>query len=261
MQSCLSVSSSLPPWLDSLPTSLATMSGFSSSVLLGESPSSAQFFSEMRYFLWFHLCHRCAVFHTLLLAVPTMTRWTRVDPQKTISSNISHLWWNSKSPDFDNLQACWLPKYQYDHDARRCQAQVSILHFYQICSNLPPMWRWEKCPDTSCTVIQNPLEKDKDPVPIYFEMNNCKLDCPKVTRTINWPCPWARAMLHDCLDQNSNMTSTPSADGDHADEQLHGSNRDLRKHDLRPNCRDSWNGQTLQGVVVKNVLGQNNPIT
>merc|ERR1719347_846286 len=41
--------------------------------------------------------------------------------------------------------------------------------------------KWEKCPDTSCTVIQNPLEKDKDPVPIYFEMNNCKLDCPKLT--------------------------------------------------------------------------------
>ena len=254
MQSCLSVSSSLPPWLDSLPTSLATMSGFSCSALLGESPTSTQFFSEMRYFLWFTgaqsftpFCWRSQPWqgeHGLILNIV-----------------ISHLWWYLKSPDFANLQACWLPKYQYDHDARRCQAQVSILHFYQICSNLSPMWRWEKCPDTSCTVIQNPLEKDKDPVPIYFEMNNCKLDCPKVTRTINWPCPWARAMLHDCLDQNSNMTSTPSADGDHADEQLHGSNRDLRKHDLRPNCRDSWNGQTLQGIVVTNVFGQINPIT
>merc|ERR1719350_1901730 len=37
--------------------------------------------------------------------------------------------------------------------------------------------KWERCPDTSCTLIQNPLEKDKDPVPIYFEMNNCELEC------------------------------------------------------------------------------------
>ena len=51
------------------------------------------------------------------------------------------------------------------------------------------------CPDTSCTVIQNPLEKDKDPVPIYFEMNNCKLDCPKVN-----------------YDQYSNVTQNVSAD-------------------------------------------------
>merc|ERR1719369_780353 len=33
----------------------------------------------------------------------------------------------------------------------------------------------------TCSVIQNPREKDKDPVPIYFEMNNCVLDCPRLT--------------------------------------------------------------------------------
>jgi len=75
----------------------------------------------------------CAVFHTLLLAVPTMTR--HVDYPNT-NMTMTH-------------------------------GDVKL--------------QWQNCPDTSCTVIQNPLEKDKDPVPIYFEMNNCKLECPKLT--------------------------------------------------------------------------------
>ena len=28
--------------------------------------------------------------------------------------------------------------------------------------------------------IRNPEEKEKDPIPIYFEMNNCNLTCPKL---------------------------------------------------------------------------------
>jgi len=74
----------------------------------------------------------CAVFHTLLLAVPTMTR--HVDYPPTNMTMVG--------------------------------GEVKL--------------QWELCEDRSCTVIQNPREKDKDPVPIYFEMNNCTLHCPKL---------------------------------------------------------------------------------
>lgn len=72
----------------------------------------------------------CALFHTLLLAVPTMTR-------------------------------------HVDYPATNMTMTAGEVHL-----------KWEKCPDSTCTMIQNPLEKDKDPVPIYFEMNNCTLECP-----------------------------------------------------------------------------------
>merc|ERR1719228_3220171 len=39
---------------------------------------------------------------------------------------------------------------------------------------------WDLCPDSSCTLILNPREKDKDPVPIFYEMNNCELECPRL---------------------------------------------------------------------------------
>jgi len=40
---------------------------------------------------------------------------------------------------------------------------------------------WNLCPgpDTSCTHIRNPEEKEKDPIPIYFELNKCHYDCSK----------------------------------------------------------------------------------
>ena len=94
--------------------------------------------------------------------------------------------------------------------------------------------RWQNCPDTSCTVIQNPLEKDKDPVPIYFEMNNCKLECPKVI-----------------YDRDQYVTRRLSADRDHADEQLHGDRCHLRKHHLRPDRRHCRDGQALQGLLFR----------
>jgi len=84
----------------------------------------------------------CALFHTLLLAVPTMTR--HVDYPST--------------------------------NMTMTAGDVQL--------------NWDRCPDSTCTTIQNPLEKDKDPVPIYFEMNNCTLDCP---------------MLRDLIMKNSYM--------------------------------------------------------
>ena len=44
-------------------------------------------------------------------------------------------------------------------------------------------------------IARNPEEKEKDPIPIYFEMNNCSLTCPKLTDLMvaqvscDWPTP------------------------------------------------------------------------
>ena len=44
-------------------------------------------------------------------------------------------------------------------------------------------------------MARNPEEKEKDPIPIYFEMNNCALTCPKLTDLMvaqvscDWPTP------------------------------------------------------------------------
>jgi len=74
----------------------------------------------------------CALFHTLLLAVPTMTHHVDYPPtQMTMRGADVHL-------------------------------------------------NWDLCPDSSCTLILNPREKDKDPVPIFYEMNNCELECPRL---------------------------------------------------------------------------------
>lgn len=73
----------------------------------------------------------CAVFHTLLLAVPT----------------------NLHRVDYPETNMTW--------------EQTSV--------NL----KWEHCPDREdCTTIRNPEEKEKDPLPIFFEMNDCDLNCP-----------------------------------------------------------------------------------
>ena len=45
------------------------------------------------------------------------------------------------------------------------------------------------------SMSRNPEEKEKDPIPIYFEMNNCALTCPKLTDLMvaqvscDWPTP------------------------------------------------------------------------
>ena len=72
----------------------------------------------------------CAIFHTLLLAVPTMNK-------------------------------------QVDYPDTKMTMQASKVTL-----------EWEKCiEETKCSKIRNPAEKDKDPVPIYFEMNHCELEC------------------------------------------------------------------------------------
>jgi len=72
----------------------------------------------------------CAIFHTLLLAVPT---------------NLSHV-------DYPNTKLT-----MRDTD-------VSL--------------KWAQCGEKACTKIRNPEVEEKDPLPIFFEMNNCTLDCP-----------------------------------------------------------------------------------
>jgi len=78
----------------------------------------------------------CAIFHTLLLAVPT---------------NLSHVDYPQTNLTMTN-------------------SAVSL--------------KWEPCGDNAgneaCTKIKNPEEEEKDPLPIFFEMNNCHLDCPKL---------------------------------------------------------------------------------
>merc|ERR1719516_213394 len=74
----------------------------------------------------------CAIFHTLLLAVPT---------------NLSHV--------------------DYPHTTLTMKdTDVSL--------------KWAACGEKACTKIRNPEVKEKDPLPIFFEMNNCTLDCPQL---------------------------------------------------------------------------------
>jgi len=41
--------------------------------------------------------------------------------------------------------------------------------------------KWKPCDaEKACTKIRNPEEKEKDPIPIYFEMDNCTLNCPQL---------------------------------------------------------------------------------
>merc|ERR1719341_2747495 len=74
----------------------------------------------------------CAIFHTLLLAVPT---------------NLSHV--------------------DYPHTTLTMKdTDVSL--------------KWAQCEEKACSKIRNPEVKEKDPLPIFFEMNNCTLDCPQL---------------------------------------------------------------------------------
>jgi MFS family permease len=74
----------------------------------------------------------CAIFHTLLLAVPT---------------NLSHV--------------------DYPHTTLTMKdTDVSL--------------KWAQCEEKACSKIRNPEVKEKDPLPIFFEMNNCTLDCPEL---------------------------------------------------------------------------------
>jgi len=43
---------------------------------------------------------------------------------------------------------------------------------------------WDQCDLKmgGCTQIVNPEEKEKDPIPIFFEMNNCTIVCPKLNQ-------------------------------------------------------------------------------
>jgi len=75
----------------------------------------------------------CAIFHTLLLAVPT---------------NLSHVDYPTTTLTMKNTE-------------------VSL--------------KWATCAeDKACTKIRNPEEKEQDPLPIFFEMNNCTLECPQL---------------------------------------------------------------------------------
>jgi len=74
----------------------------------------------------------CAIFHTLLLAVPT---------------NLHHV--------------------DYPQTSMTMERNMVNLE-------------WETCEEKTCTTIRNPEEKEKDPIPIFFEMNNCNLTCPKL---------------------------------------------------------------------------------
>ena len=40
--------------------------------------------------------------------------------------------------------------------------------------------KWAPCEEKACTKIRNPEVKEKDPLPIFFEMNNCSLECPQL---------------------------------------------------------------------------------
>lgn len=74
----------------------------------------------------------CAIFHTLLLAVPT---------------NLSNV--------------------DYPHTTLTMKdTDVSL--------------KWAPCGEKACSKIRNPEVKEKDPLPIFFEMNNCTLDCPQL---------------------------------------------------------------------------------
>ena len=89
----------------------------------------------------------CAIFHTLLLAVPT----------------------NKHHVDYPNMTMSMT-----DHNV---------------------LLKWEPCPlkQNDCTMIRNPEEKEKDPIPIYFEMNECDIKCPMLTELIltqGRPFPW-----------------------------------------------------------------------
>jgi len=79
----------------------------------------------------------CAIFHTLLLAVPT---------------NLSHVDYPHTTLTMDNNT-------------------VSL--------------KWAPCEEKACTKIRNPEVKEKDPLPIFFEMNNCNLDCPALKDLMN----------------------------------------------------------------------------
>merc|ERR1712106_1211348 len=79
----------------------------------------------------------CAIFHTLLLAVPT---------------NLSHVDYPHTTLTMDNTT-------------------VSL--------------KWAPCEEKACTKIRNPEVKEKDPLPIFFEMNNCNLDCPALKDLMN----------------------------------------------------------------------------
>eukprot|EP00092_Neocalanus_flemingeri_P017574 GFUD01019015.1.p1 GENE.GFUD01019015.1~~GFUD01019015.1.p1 ORF type:complete len:653 (+),score=151.82 GFUD01019015.1:394-2352(+) len=74
----------------------------------------------------------CAIFHTLLLAVPT---------------NLSH---------------------------------VDYPHTTLTMKHTDVELKWAPCAEQACTKIRNPEEKEKDPLPIFFELNNCTLDCPQL---------------------------------------------------------------------------------
>jgi len=75
----------------------------------------------------------CALFHTLLLAVPTNLH--RVDyPETSMTMETT---------------------------------KVDL--------------KWAACPERAdCTKIRNPEEKEKDPIPIFFEMNECQISCPRL---------------------------------------------------------------------------------
>jgi len=79
----------------------------------------------------------CAIFHTLLLAVPT---------------NLSHVDYPHTTLTMDNTT-------------------VSL--------------KWAPCEEKACTKIRNPEVKEKDPLPIFFEMNNCNLNCPALKDLMN----------------------------------------------------------------------------
>jgi len=42
--------------------------------------------------------------------------------------------------------------------------------------------QWDACEEKPCTAIRNPVSKEKDPLPIFFEMNNCSLNCPDLDK-------------------------------------------------------------------------------
>ena len=112
-------------------------------------------------------------FETISSASYWSSAWLLLSPfQKSLSGTLTirtPTWpWLTETSSWSEC----FPIFTKNHNPPFFSCQLSS--FFSLVNSF---WRWERCPDTSCTLIQNPLEKDKDPVPIYFEMNNCELEC------------------------------------------------------------------------------------
>ena len=64
-------------------------------------------------------------------------------------------------------------------------SHVDYPHTTLTMDNNTVSLKWAPCEEKACTKIRNPEVKEKDSLPIFFEMNNCNLDCPALKDLMN----------------------------------------------------------------------------